>query len=122
MYTLSLSFGSTTRVCVCDPRHVCTAATCFGFLISEMSKILTPRKRSFWADGTGRFLGFGSVAGGAGSGGKPCVPQSRRPFGCSTDMKSRFLYTDTSPWPPGHTSEVSNLEFAGLEISKIFTP
>src|SRR6476661_3054534 len=117
MYTLSLSFGSTTSVCVCDPRHVCTAATCFGLLISEMSKILTPLKRSFCADGTGSFLGLGSPAGGAGSGEKPCVPQSRRPFGCSTDMNNRFLYTDTSPCPPGHTSEVSSLECAGLEMS-----
>src|SRR5262245_6805051 len=29
-YTFALSFGSTTSVCVCEPRHVCTAATCFG--------------------------------------------------------------------------------------------
>src|SRR6266705_2315067 len=115
-------FGSFTRVWVCDPRHVCTAATCFGFLMSEMSKILTPRKRSFCAAGRRRFFSFSAPAGGGGSGGNPCAPQSRRPFGISTDMNSRFLYTDTSPCPPGHTSEVSNVVFAGLEMSKMFTP
>ena len=35
MYTFALSFGSTTSVCVCEPRHVCTAAICFGFLRSR---------------------------------------------------------------------------------------
>src|SRR5215469_846941 len=117
MYTLFLSLGSTTRVCVCDPRQVCTAATCFGFLMAEMSKILTPRKRSFCAAVARRLAYFSAPAGGGGSGGKPCVPQSRRPFGCSTDMNSRFLYTDTSPCPPGQTSEVSKVVLAGLEMS-----
>src|SRR5260221_310617 len=38
------------------------------------------------------------------------LEKKKRPFGCSTDMNSRFLYTDTSPWPPGHTSDVSSLD------------
>ena len=29
-YTFALSFGSVTSVCVCEPRHVWTAAICFG--------------------------------------------------------------------------------------------
>jgi len=40
------------QACACaKPRQVCTAATCFGFLTSEISKILTPRKgkRFFFA-------------------------------------------------------------------------
>src|SRR4030095_1878245 len=60
-----------TRVCVCEPRQVCTAATCFGFLTSVISKILTPRKRSFCAAGGGFFSSsagffFSSPAGSAG--------------------------------------------------------
>ena len=46
MYRFALSSGSVTSVCVCDPRHVCTAATCLGFLTSVMSKMRTPRNRS----------------------------------------------------------------------------
>ena len=34
-----------TSVWVCEPRHVWTAATCFGLLMSEMSKMRTPRNR-----------------------------------------------------------------------------
>ena len=73
-------------------------------LMSEISKILTPRKRSFCADRQplASFLQPAAVAGG--SGGNPWSPQSSRPFGISTDMNSKFLYTDTSPCPPGHTS------------------
>ena len=33
-------------VCVWDPRHVWTAATCLGLRMLEMSKTRTPRKRS----------------------------------------------------------------------------
>src|SRR5439155_40780 len=82
-----------------------------GLRMSEMSKILTPRKRSFCAAGMRGFLSLSlsSPAGGGGSGGNPWTPQSSRPFGISTDMNSRFLYTDTSPCPPGHTMEVTNL-------------
>src|SRR6185503_17668119 len=118
MYTLFLSFGSVTSVCVCEPRQVCTAATCFGFLMSVMSKILTPRKRSFCAGGGFGFFSSPAAGSGAGgAGGNPCVPQSRRPLGISTDMKRRFLYTDGSPCPPGHTIEVIKLVFAGFEMS-----
>ena len=42
----AVSFGSVTSVCVCEPRHVCTAAICFGLLMSLMSKMRTPRNRS----------------------------------------------------------------------------
>src|SRR5436853_5732759 len=102
-----------TSVCVCEPRQVCTAATCFGFLTSAISKILTPRKRSFCADG-----GFRSAPAGVGGyGGNPCVPQSKRPLGISTDMNMRFLYTDRSPCPPGQTIEVNKVVFAGFEMS-----
>ena len=45
-YRFAGSFGSVTSVWVCDPRQVCTAATCFGLLISLISKIRTPRNRS----------------------------------------------------------------------------
>src|SRR5215475_15190224 len=114
-YTLFLSFGSTTSVCVCEPRQVCTAATCLGLLMSDISKILTPRNRSFC--GAGRVGFFSSPAGGGGPGGNPCTPQSRRPFGISTDINIKFLYTDTSPCPPGQTIEVTNWALAGLEMS-----
>src|SRR5665213_2849464 len=46
MYTLSGSFGSTSAVCVCEPRHVCTLPTFFGFVMSVMSKMRRPRSRS----------------------------------------------------------------------------
>ena len=87
------------------------AATCLGFLISEISKILTPRNLSFC--GAGRRGPFACPAAGVGSGGNPCAPQSIRPFGISTDMNSRLPYTDTSPCPPGHTIEVTNDVLAG---------
>ncbi len=51
----------------------------------------TPRKRSVL---TGRST--------------PPGPQSTRPRVCSTDMKRRLPHTDTSPWPPGHTTDASN--------------
>ena len=35
-----------TSVCVCEPRQVWIAATCFGLFTSVMSKMRTPRKRS----------------------------------------------------------------------------
>ncbi len=64
-----------------------------------MSKMRTPRKRSGFPDGT------------AGA------PQSVRARVSSTDMKSRFPYTETSPWPPGQTTAVRIAGFAGLEMS-----
>ena len=58
---------------MCEPRHVCTAATCLGFFKSVMSKMRTPRNRS-------TLTGVDT----------PCVPQSMRPRVCSTDMKSKL--------------------------------
>ena len=95
-----MSFGSGTSVCVCDPRQVCTAATCFGLLTSVMSKIRTPRKRSALAASP-----------------TPLVPQSTRPRVCSTDMISRLPCTDMSPWPPGHTTEASSFGLPGRSMS-----
>ena len=86
--------------------------------MSEMSKILTPRKRSFLRrrEATFSFRGLPAEVAEA-LGGNPCVPQSSRPFGISTDMNSKFLYTDTSPCPPGHTIVVSSVVLAGFEMS-----
>ncbi|PYR73992.1 MAG: hypothetical protein DMF86_19290 [Acidobacteria bacterium] len=95
-----MSFGSITSVCVCEPRHVCTAAICRGFVTSLMSKMRMPRKRS-------ALTGVGT----------PSVPQSRRPRTCSTDMKSRWPWTEMSPWPPGHTIDASNLGRFGRSTS-----
>ncbi len=92
-----MSFGFVTSVCVCEPRHVCTAATCFGFFTSVMSKMRTPRKRSALTAGS-----------------TPCVPQSSRPRVCSTDMTSRLPCTETSPCPPGQTIEASSFGFLGV--------
>ena len=92
-----MSFGSVTSVCVCDPRQVCTAATCFGLRRSLMSKMRMPRKRS-------------ALTGAC----TPCVPQSSRPRVCSTDMNSRLPCTDTSPCPPGHTTDASSCGFARI--------
>ena len=69
----ALSFGSTTSVCVCEPRQVCTAAICFGFEMSLMSKMRTPRKRSAL-----------TVVGHA------LRAAVERPRVCSTDMNSRL--------------------------------
>ena len=40
------SFGSTSTVCVCEPRQVCTLPTFFGCAMSLMSKMRMPRSRS----------------------------------------------------------------------------
>ena len=63
-----------------------------------MSKIRTPRNRS------------GSPVGTAGA------PQSVRDRVSSADMKSRFPYTETSPWPPGQTTAVRICGLAGSEM------
>ena len=93
---LPSSSGSVTTVWVCDPRQVCTAATCRGMRMSEMSKMRTPRNRC-------------SLTGSA----TPCRPQSRRPRVCSTDMMSRLPTTEMSPWPPGQTTELTRVGEAG---------
>ena len=97
---LSLSLGSVTSVWVCEPRQVWTAATCFGLLMSLMSKMRTPRNRS-----------------GLDVSVTPWVPQSTRPRVCSTDMKSRLPWTDMSPWPPGQTTDASSRGFFGVSMS-----
>jgi hypothetical protein len=38
----------------------------------------------------------------------PCRPQSTRPRVCSTDMMRRLPTIDTSPCPPGQTTELSS--------------
>jgi hypothetical protein len=90
---------------VCDPRQVWTAAICFGFVTSVMSKMRTPRKRSA--------LTVAST---------PCVPQSTRPRVCSTDMNSRLPCTDTSPWPPGQITDASTRGFLGSSTSNALKP
>ncbi len=79
-----MSRGLESSVCVCEPRQVCTCATIFGASRFVMSKMRTPRKRSVLTVSC-----------------TPCVPQSSRPRVSSTDMKSRFPCTETSPCPPG---------------------
>ncbi len=70
-----------------------------------MSKMRTPRKRS----------GLTVSA-------TPCVPQSTRARVSSTDTNSRRPYTDTSPWPPGHTIVPASAGARGFETSQICTP
>src|SRR5207245_822247 len=77
MYTFAVSRGSVTRVCVCEPRHVCTLATLLGCAMSLMSKMRMPRSRSLL-----------TVSG------TPCAPQSRRPLKSSPETKSRLRETD----------------------------
>ena len=81
----SLSFGSSTTVCVCEPRQFCTLVMSFGFLTSVMSKIRMPRTRSL-------LIGSGT----------PPNLQSTRLLVPSDDMNSRFLKTDTSFCDAGH--------------------
>ena len=45
-YTLAWSFGSTSSVCVWEPRQVCTFAMYLGFVMSVTSKMRMPRSRS----------------------------------------------------------------------------
>ncbi len=78
--------GSTSTVCVCEPRQVCTLPTYFGLAMSVMSKMRMPRSRSALTV---------SVT--------PSLPQSRRPPSPSPETKSRFLYTDTSLCDAGQT-------------------
>ena len=47
----------------------------------------------------------------------PGVPQSMRPRVCSTDMISRLPRIETSPCPPGHTTDVISRGFSGFEMS-----
>ena len=68
--------------------------------MSVMSKMRTPRKRSAL---TGAWI--------------PCVPQSRRPRVCSTDMNSRLPWIETSPCPPGQTIEAASFGLLGRSMS-----
>ena len=74
-----MSLGSSTTVCVCEPRHVCTLPMYLGFAMSEASKMRMPRTRTVLTVSC-----------------TPCVPQSERPLSPSADTKRRCLYTDTS--------------------------
>ena len=102
----SLSFGSSSTVCVCEPRQFCTFVTSFGFLTSVMSKMRMPRTRSF--------CGPGSV--------KPPNLQSARLFVASDDMNSRLPYTETSFCDAGHSYAPASTGFAGFEMSQISKP
>src|SRR4029079_2800886 len=105
---LSLSFGSSTTVCVCEPRHVCTLVMSFGFLMSEMSNTRTPRKRSLLTESAG--LNW------------PLGLQSMRPLYASADMNMRFLYTDTSFCDAGHSYAAATVGCEGSLMSQITGP
>src|SRR5690349_7992493 len=100
MYTLLRSFGLTSTVCVCDPRQVCTLPTYFGFLMSEMSKMRIPRRRS-WLTASRTLW----------------VPQSSRPELPSPDTNSRLRYTDTSLCDAGQRNDLVTTGRDGLEMS-----
>src|SRR5690348_17274557 len=100
-YTLSWSFGSTTTVCVCEPRQVWTFAMYFGFAMSEMSKIRMPRNRAALTESC-----------------TPAVPQSSRPPIPSPDTNSRFLNTDTSLWDAGQRYPTFSVGRDGFEMSQ----
>src|SRR4051812_33721260 len=96
-YTLAGSLGSTSSVCVCEPRHVCTLPTLRGCSMSLMSKMRRPRRRSLLT------VSF-----------TPSVPQSRRPLSPSLETKRRFRYTETSLCDAGHTNAVLSVGRDGL--------
>jgi hypothetical protein len=81
--------GPETTEWVCEPRQVCTCPTWSGRVGLLMSKMRIPRNRSALT-----------------SSATPWRPQSTRPRVCSTDMISRLPTIDTSPWPPGQTTEL----------------
>src|SRR6266850_4568073 len=105
MYTLSVSVGDVTTVCVCEPRHVCTLARTLGFDKSVPSKTRMPRNR-WWSTVSDT----------------PCVPQSVRPFNASPETNSRLRYTDTSLCDPGQTNALYSLGTFRLEMSHTCTP
>src|SRR5205814_5779237 len=105
MYTLSLSPGCVTTVCVCDPRQVCTLVTSFGFLTSLMSNTRMPRTRS---------LLTGS--------GTPPKPQSVRLEFDSDDMNRRFLKTDTSFCDAGQLYCCASTGLSAFETSQMSKP
>src|SRR6266496_1379827 len=105
MYTLAVSAGDVTTVCVCEPRQVCTSVMWRGFAMSVMSKMRIPRSRSWLTVSA-----------------TPCVPQSVRPFSASPDTNSRFRYTETSLCDPGQTKALCNRGLLGLEMSQTWRP
>src|SRR2546422_8793422 len=105
MFTLAVSVGDVTTVCVCEPRQVCTSVMWRGFAMSVMSKMRIPRSRS-WLTVSGT----------------PCVPQSVRPFKASPDTNSRLRYTETSLCDPGQTNALCNRGRLGLEMSHTWSP
>src|SRR2546423_8552132 len=105
METLSSSPGCVTTVCVCDPRHVCTLVSSFGFLMSLMSKTRMPRTR---------VLLIGS--------GTPPKPQSVRLVPDSDDMKIKLRKTDTSFCDAGQTYVWTITGLAGFEMSNTSKP
>jgi hypothetical protein len=91
MMILPSSPGPDTTECVCEPRQVCTALTCTGRARSLMSKTRRPRNRSALTSSL-----------------TPPSPQSTRPRVSSTDMIRRSPTMETSPWPPGQTTELNS--------------
>src|SRR2546422_790916 len=83
MFTLAVSVGDVTTVCVCEPRQVCTSVMWRGVAMSVMSKIRIPRGRSWLTV---------SVT--------PRVPQSVRPFRASPGTNSSLRDTETSLFDP----------------------
>ena len=73
---------------MCDPLHVWTAPTWIGLDRLEISKILIPLNLS----------GLESLF-------TPSSPQSILLLFSSTDIIRRSSTIETSPWPPGHTTE-----------------
>ncbi len=47
----------------------------------------------------------------------PSIPQSRRPRVSCADMKRRSPKTETSPCPPGHTTDTLSSGEPGSEMS-----
>src|SRR3954467_12787840 len=101
----SLSFGSTSTVCVCDPRHVCTSVTYFGLEISVTSKMRMPRTRIALTES-----------------GMPPSRQSFRPVSPSAETNRRLPYVDTSLCDAGQKYAVLRLGFAGFEMSHTCQP
>src|SRR5690349_6429610 len=99
---LSLSCGSLTMVCVCEPRHVCTFLTTFGCAGSEMSTMRTPRKRSMLTVSV-----------------MLVVPQSLRDPFDSPEMNIRLPYTDGSPWLAGQRNPETSFGAFGFAMSQI---
>src|SRR5690606_31037152 len=104
-YTKFVSPGAASTLCVCEPRQVCTLPTYFGLVMSEMSKMRMPRRRS-------PLIAVGT----------PPSLQSRRPSIPSPDTNRRCLYTETSLCDAGQKYSVVTTGVAGLEMSHTTKP